>query len=63
MATASSWKETAHRIIDRLPDNAGWKDLMYEAYVQQAIEDGLRDCEEGRVVDVSEVRAQFGLSP
>jgi predicted transcriptional regulator len=35
---------------------------MYEIYVKQAIEAGLRDSEAGRMVDLKEVRARFGLS-
>jgi hypothetical protein len=36
-------------------------DVMYRVYVCQAIETGLRDAAEGRLVDVAEVRRQFGL--
>ena len=35
---------------------------MYTIYVRQAIEAGLEDSEAGRVLDVKEVRAKFGLS-
>ena len=55
-------KQEAHNLIDRLPENATWDDLMYEIYVRQAIESGLSDSEAGRTIDVKEVRAQFGLS-
>jgi hypothetical protein len=56
-------KEEAHRLVDRLSDNASWDDLMREIYVRQAIESGLRDSEQGRVVSLEEVRAKFGLGP
>lgn len=56
-------KEEAHRLVDRLSDDASWDDLMREIYVRQAIESGLRDSEQGRVVSVEEVRAKFGLTP
>jgi predicted transcriptional regulator len=55
-------KDAAHRLIDGLPDDATWDDLMYRVYLRQAIDAGLRDADEGRVVDVSEVRRQFGLA-
>jgi hypothetical protein len=55
-------KQEAYRLIDKLPTGATWDDLMYEIYVRQAIEAGLKDSEENRVTDVSEVRKQFGLS-
>lgn len=36
-------KEEARRLIERLPDDAGWDELMHEIYVRQAIEAGLED--------------------
>ncbi len=35
---------------------------MYEIYVRQAIEAGLRDSDNGRVTSVEDVRKEFGLS-
>jgi predicted transcriptional regulator len=55
-------KQEARRLVDNLPENATWDDLMYEIYVRQAIEAGLADSEAGRTLDVKEVRAKFGLS-
>jgi hypothetical protein len=54
-------KQEAQRIVESLPENATWDDLMYEIYVRQAIEAGLADSEAGRTLDVKEVRAKFGL--
>jgi predicted transcriptional regulator len=54
-------KEEARRLIEDLPENATWDDLMYKIYVRQAIEAGLADSEAGRTLDVKEVRAKFGL--
>lgn len=56
-------KEEAHRLISNLPDNVTWDDLMHEIYVRQAIETGLEDSEAGRVTNVDDVRAKFGLQP
>jgi predicted transcriptional regulator len=56
-------KQEAHRLVDNLPENATWDDLIYEIYVRQAIEAGLADSETGRTLNVKEVRAKFGLSP
>ncbi|HZZ27514.1 MAG TPA: hypothetical protein VFE46_05850 [Pirellulales bacterium] len=55
-------KEEAHRLVDKLNDNATWDDLMREIYVRQTIESGLKDSEQGRVVGIDQVRAKFGLS-
>lgn len=57
----STLKEEARRLVDSLPDNATWDDLMHEIYVRQAIESGLEDSDAGRTMDVSEVREKFGL--
>jgi len=57
----ASVKKEAHRLVEDLPEDATWDDLMYRIYVRQAIEAGIRDADEGRVVDVDEVRARFGL--
>ncbi|NIR47142.1 hypothetical protein GWO43_01460 [candidate division KSB1 bacterium] len=55
-------KGDARRLVEDLPDDATWDDLMYEIYVRQAIEAGLEDSKAGRTMDVKEVRAKFGLS-
>ena len=55
-------KEEIRRLADKLPDNATWDDVMHEIYVRQAIEAGLADMEAGRVKDVEQVRAEFGLT-
>jgi hypothetical protein len=55
-------KQEAYRILDNLPDKATWDDLMYQIYVRQTIEAGITDSDEGRTVDVREVRKRFGLA-
>jgi len=54
-------KDEAHSLVDKLPDDATWDDLMHEIYVRQAIEKGLADSREGRTTDVAEVRRKYGL--
>jgi hypothetical protein len=54
-------KEEAHRLIDQLPANATWDDLMHEIYVREAIENGLEDSKAGRTKDVVEIRKKYGL--
>jgi hypothetical protein len=60
--SSSNVKQEARRLVDNLPENATWDDLMYEIYVRQAIEAGLADSEAERTLDVKEVRAKFGFS-
>jgi hypothetical protein len=55
-------RKEAHELVDGLPENATWDDLMERIYVRQRISAGLRDVEEGRVLSVMEVRRRFGLS-
>jgi hypothetical protein len=54
-------KEEARKLINNLPDNSTWDDLMHEIYVRQTIEKGLADSEAGRVTSVEQVRKDFGL--
>lgn len=54
-------KQAAHQLIDQLPDEASWKDLIYELSVMQDIEEGLEDSDAGHVVDNATVRREFGL--
>ena len=54
-------KNKALKLLDKLPDSASWEDLMYQIYVRQAIEAGIKDSDEGRTLDVKEVRKRFEL--
>lgn len=47
-------KDVAHQLIDRLPDDATYDDMMRELYERQAFERGL--------TDNKAIRAQYGLS-
>ena len=59
--TTQNIKAEAHLLVDQLSDEATWEDLMYHIYVRQAIESGLRDVENGRTLDVKEVRSRLDL--
>ena len=54
-------KDEARRLVEKLPEDFTWDDLMREIYVRQAIESGLADSQAGRTTDVEQVRAKFGL--
>jgi predicted transcriptional regulator len=54
-------RSDALRMVNALPQDATWDDLMQQIYVRQCIERGIKDAEEGRVLDVAEVRRKFGL--
>lgn len=55
-------REEAKRLMDRLPDNASWEDVMQLILDQEAIEAGIRDCEAGRIASMEEIREEFGIS-
>jgi len=57
----SDIKAAVQQLVNSLPDDATWDDVMHHVYVRQAIESGLHDVAEGRLVDVAEVRRQFGI--
>jgi predicted transcriptional regulator len=54
-------KSEAHRLIDTLPENATWDDVMYRVYVRQCIDAGIEDADAGHVIEVDEVRRRFAL--
>jgi hypothetical protein len=57
----STVKAEARRIVDQLPESASWEDLIYQLYVRQSIEAGIKDADDRRVESVEEVRRTFGL--
>lgn len=58
---SASIKEEARRLVESLPDDSTWEDLVYEVYVRATVQSGLADSDAGRVTDVEKVRAEFGL--
>ena len=54
-------KEEAQNLLENLPENATWDDLMYKIYVRQSIEAGLEDSKAERTLDTNELREKFGL--
>ena len=49
-------KEEAKKLIDKLPDQATWDDIMYEFYVKKKLSGALKAAEEGEVVSHEEVK-------
>jgi len=54
-----SAKDAARQIIDHLPDQATWDDIMYALYVKQKIEEGLADIEADQTVPHEELKAEL----
>ncbi len=40
-------KEEAHRLVEQLPDDATWDDVLYQVYVRQSIVAGLEEFNRG----------------
>lgn len=52
-------KESAQHIIGQLPEQASWNDIMYELYVKQKIEAGIKAANEGRTIPHEQVKARI----
>jgi hypothetical protein len=48
-------KETVKALLDRLSDDCSLDDVLYHLYVIQAVERGLEDVAQGRVIPHDEV--------
>ncbi len=53
--------DEARRLVEQLPEDATWDDLLYQIYVRQSVEAGLADVRAGRLVSSDEVRRRLGL--
>lgn len=60
MSTANL-KQAAHHLIDQLPDNASWDDVVYEVVIRREIEMGVADSEANRTTPVEDVLREFGF--
>jgi predicted transcriptional regulator len=52
-------REEAHKLIDALPEETTWDDLIYQMYVRKKIARGVEAAEQGRVVPHEEVKKRF----
>ena len=59
---AQDIKQAAHQLIDQLPENTTWDDVLYKLAVRRSIEMGLSESEAGNVVSTETVFAEFGLN-
>jgi len=49
-------KKDAINLINNLPDNVSWNDVMYHMYVRQKIERGKEAAREGKIYSSEEAR-------
>lgn len=55
----SAAKEQAKKLIDKLPDQATWDDIMYEFYVKKKLAVATKAAEEGHVVTHKEAKKRL----
>lgn len=59
---AAVFKQEAHKLIDQLPETAGWDELIYEAALHRAVEQGLAEANAGQLIPVEDLLKEYGLS-
>ena len=52
-------KQAALELLNKLPDECNWDDIVSELFVRQKIEAGIADADAGRVVSHEEVFAEL----
>jgi predicted transcriptional regulator len=52
-------REEAQKVIDALPEETSWDDVIYQMYVRKKIAQGIEAAEQGRIVTHEEVKKQF----
>ncbi|MEM8993320.1 MAG: hypothetical protein AAGF23_00885 [Acidobacteriota bacterium] len=55
----STVKEQARQLVEQLPDDATFDDLVYQVHVRQKIEAGIRAGQEERVQRHEDVKNRF----
>lgn len=54
-------KAAAHQIVDNLPEDATWTDLMYQIYIREVIEQGFEQSRQDQVISSQVIRKHFGI--
>lgn len=61
VSAALDLHSTARHIVDELPQEATWDDLIYKLVQCRELEAGLADSKAGRTVSVEDVMREFGV--
>ena len=59
MSAMPSAKQATLRLVERLDDDVSFEDIMYELYVLEKIQRGLKDAEEGRVMSHEQAKQRL----
>ena len=52
-------KEEAQKLLNTLPDEATWDDLMYEIYVRKKIDAGIKAADAGKLIPHDQVKRRL----
>ncbi|MBP7554402.1 MAG: hypothetical protein KA885_13330 [Spirochaetes bacterium] len=52
-------KEQAINLINELPENATWDDIMYKIYVREKIEDAIVEADKGNFISHEEAKKRL----
>ena len=55
-------KQQARKLVEDLPEDITWDDLVYEVITRREVEKGLADSQTGRTTPVDDVAKEFGIS-
>lgn len=58
----STVKQEATKLIKNLPENVTWEDIMYEFYVREKIEMGLKAVENKEIISHEEMIKRFSVT-
>jgi hypothetical protein len=54
-------KQQIHELVDKLPDNVTWRDVVYEMVTRREIELGLADSDANRITSAEDVLKEYGF--
>jgi len=57
------FKQEAHKLIDQLPESAGWDELIYQVAMQRAIQQGMAEANAGKLIPVEDLLKDYALTP
>jgi predicted transcriptional regulator len=49
-------KNEARKLLDNMPDEASWDDVMYEMYARKKIDEGINAADAGDLIPHKEIR-------
>ena len=62
-SSSTSVKEQVKALVDQLPEDVSWDEVLDRVRVRRLIEIGSRDAQAGRMTGLEDVRQRFGLEP